>query len=77
MEQLTRSIKYGPYKDVQALSYEFMRIHFKNDAPMPIFKEASRTIEVSHWGNIEAREYFEIFNEAAAIKGEFSRIDFN
>jgi oligosaccharyltransferase complex subunit alpha (ribophorin I) len=45
--------------------------------PLPIFTEASRTIEISHWGNINVEEHFEIFNEAAGIKGEFGRIDYN
>ena len=44
---------------------------------MPVFTTATRKIEVSHWGNINIEEHFEIFNEAAAIKGEFSRVDFN
>ena len=76
-EQLTRSLKYGPYKDVKPLSYDFMRVHYKLDEPIPIFTDAERTIEVSHWGNIEVREHFEIFNEAAGINGEFSRVDYN
>jgi len=44
---------------------------------MPIFTEGSRTIEVSHWGNINVEEHFEMFNEGAGIKGEFGRIDYN
>ena len=44
---------------------------------MPVFTEATRTIEISHWGNINVEEYFYIFNEASAIKGEFSRVDYN
>ena len=44
---------------------------------MPVFTEATRTIEISHWGNINVEEHFEVFNEAAGIKGEFSRVDYN
>jgi len=44
---------------------------------MPIFTEGTRTIEVSHWGNINVEEHFELFNEGAGIKGEFGRIDYN
>jgi oligosaccharyltransferase complex subunit alpha (ribophorin I) len=70
-------LKYGPYKDKQAFSYEHMLVHFRSNLPLVIFTQAARTIEVSHWGNILVDEYFEIFNEAAGIKGEFGRIDFN
>ena len=44
---------------------------------MPIFTESARKIEISHWGNINVEEHFEIFNQAAGIKGEFSRVDYN
>jgi oligosaccharyltransferase complex subunit alpha (ribophorin I) len=43
---------------------------------MPIFQEVKKTIEVSHWGNINVDEYYELFNEAAGIKGEFGRVDY-
>jgi oligosaccharyltransferase complex subunit alpha (ribophorin I) len=35
-----------------------------------------KTIEISHWGNILIDEYYNIFNEAAGIKGEFGRVDY-
>lgn len=44
---------------------------------MPIFTEATRTFEVSHWGNINVEEHYEIHNEGAAVKGEWGRVDFN
>jgi len=31
---------------------------------------------VSHWGSISIDEYFNLFNEAAGINGQFSRIDY-
>jgi len=31
---------------------------------------------VSHWGSIAIDEYFSIFNEAAGINGQFSRVDY-
>lgn len=70
-------VQYGTYKDVEPFKYEFVRIHFQRPAPLPIFTEASRKIEISHWGNINVDEHFEVFNQAAGIKGEFSRIDYN
>lgn len=44
---------------------------------MPIFTKATRSIEISHWGNINVEEHYEIFNEAAKLKGEFNRVDYN
>ena len=52
-------------------------IHYKFNSPLPIFTVVRKTIEVSHWGNILVDEYYEMFNEAAGIKGEFSRVDYN
>lgn len=51
-------------------------VHYKQNTPMPIFSEVKKTIEVSHWGNILVDEYYELFNEAAGIKGEFGRVDY-
>jgi len=44
---------------------------------MAILTEATRTIEVSHWGNINVEDHFELFNEGAGVKGEWGRVDFN
>lgn len=43
---------------------------------MAIFTEVVKTVEVSHWGNILVDEYYDLFNEAAGIKGEFGRVDY-
>jgi oligosaccharyltransferase complex subunit alpha (ribophorin I) len=70
-------VKYGPYQDVEALSYSEVMLHYKSNNPIPIFTEARKTIEISHWGNILVDEYYEIRNLAAGIKGEFGRVDYN
>jgi hypothetical protein len=44
--------------------------------PLPTITEASRSIFVSHWGNIAIDEYFNIHNDAAGINGQFSRVDY-
>jgi len=44
---------------------------------MPIFTEVKRQIQISHWGNINVDEHFELFNEAAGVKGEWGRVDYN
>ena len=59
------------------LSYDHLRIHYTKNTPIPVFTEATKTIEVSHWGNINVDEHFEVFNYAAGIAGEFGRVDYN
>lgn len=51
-------------------------LHYKANHPLSIFTDVKKTIEVSHWGNILVDEYYELFNEAAGIKGEFGRVDY-
>lgn len=35
-----------------------------------------RVIEISHWGNIAVEETIDIVHSGAALKGSFSRYDF-
>ena len=51
-------------------------LHYKSNVPLPIFHQVKKQIEVSHWGNILVDEYYELFNDAAGIKGEFGRVDY-
>lgn len=51
-------------------------VHLRYNKPLIIFTEVKKTIEVSHWGNILVDEYYDMFNEAAGIKGEFGRVDY-
>jgi oligosaccharyltransferase complex subunit alpha (ribophorin I) len=77
LEKKTKTLKYGPFKNIDALSFSEFMIHYRHNKPLPIFQEVRKTIEVSHWGNILVDEYYEIFNEAAGVKGEFGRVDYN
>ena len=76
VDKKQRYIKYGPFKNIEALTFSEVMVHFRHNKPLPIFQEVKKTIEVSHWGNILVDEYYEIFNEAAGIKGEFGRVDY-
>jgi oligosaccharyltransferase complex subunit alpha (ribophorin I) len=75
-DKKSKTIKYGPFKNVEPLTFSEVIFHYKQSKPMPIFQEVKKTIEVSHWGNINVDEYYEMFNEAAGIKGEFGRVDY-
>ena len=77
MIRKSRGLRYGPFKNVKPLSFEPFFVHWKYNHYMPIFTEASKQYEVSHWGNILVNEYYMMYNEAASINGEWGRIDFN
>ena len=76
MDKKSKHLKYGPYKHIDPLTYSEMMIHFKYNKPLAIFTEVKKTIEVSHWGNILVDEYYALSNEAAGIRGEFGRVDY-
>lgn len=70
------AITYGPYVDVGALSANPMRIHFENNTPFLSVLGMTRTVEVSHWGNIAVEETYHIKHVGAELKGPFSRYDY-
>lgn len=53
------------------------KIHFENNTPFVVFKKVQKTIDVSHWGNIYIEESYQLANEGAEFKGEYSRVDYN
>ena len=53
-----------------------LQIFYTYPHPLPAFTLARRDIMVSHWGSISVDEFFILSNEAAGIKGQFSRIDY-
>ncbi|XP_071710695.1 dolichyl-diphosphooligosaccharide--protein glycosyltransferase subunit 1A [Rutidosis leptorrhynchoides] len=69
-------IKYGPYENVPALSYSPVVIHFPSNKPFAVAKELVREIEISHWGNVQVTEHYNLIHGGAQSTGEFSRLDF-
>lgn len=53
-----------------------MAIHFENYTPFLTVTKLERVIEVSHWGNIAVEETIDIVHSGAALKGSFSRYDY-
>jgi len=76
IQKTQRSLKYGPYLNTPPFAFSKISFHFVHNEPMPLFKEARTEIVVSHWGNIAVDEYYILKNEAAKIKGQFSRADY-
>ncbi|VVA95488.1 unnamed protein product [Arabis nemorensis] len=69
-------IKYGPYKNLPQYSYSPIVVHFESKAAFAVAEKLVREIEVSHWGNVQVTEHYNIVHRGAQLKGEFSRLDF-
>ncbi|KAL5557686.1 hypothetical protein UlMin_033897 [Ulmus minor] len=69
-------IKYGPYDNLSPFSYSSIVVHFESKQPFAVAQELVREIEISHWGNVQVTEHYNLNNGGAEIKGEFSRLDF-
>ncbi|XP_054641759.1 dolichyl-diphosphooligosaccharide--protein glycosyltransferase subunit 1 [Dunckerocampus dactyliophorus] len=69
-------IEYGPFNDVDPFSEDTMKIHFENNTPFLTVSSITRTIEVSHWGNIAVEETVDLRHTGAVLKGPFSRYDY-
>ena len=54
-----------------------LEIHYQNNKPLTVFNYATKTFQVSHWGNIAVTEEYQIENIGAKLIGEFGRIDYD
>lgn len=70
------AITYGPYSDVDPFSVNPMRVHFENNTPFLSVLGMTRTVEVSHWGNVAVEETYHMKHVGAELKGPFSRYDY-
>lgn len=66
-------IKYGPYENLPPFSYLPIVIHFESNHPFAVAKELIREVGISHWGNIQVTEHYNLVHGGAQSKGEFSR----
>ncbi|XP_038715211.1 dolichyl-diphosphooligosaccharide--protein glycosyltransferase subunit 1A [Tripterygium wilfordii] len=69
-------IKYGPYENLPPYSYSPIMVHFTCNQPFAVAKELMREIEISHWGNVQVTEHYNLIHAGAQSKGEFSRLDY-
>uniref|UniRef100_A0AAY4D0V5 Dolichyl-diphosphooligosaccharide--protein glycosyltransferase subunit 1 n=1 Tax=Denticeps clupeoides TaxID=299321 RepID=A0AAY4D0V5_9TELE len=69
-------IEYGPFRDVAPFTQDVMKIHYENNTPFLTISSITRTIEVSHWGNIAVEETIDLRHTGADLKGPFSRYDY-
>lgn len=69
-------IEYGPFRDISPYSEDAMKVHYENNSPFLTISSITRTIEVSHWGNIAVEETIDLRHTGAFLKGPFSRYDY-
>ena len=61
---------------VSSAVQDTMKIHYENNTPFLTISSITRTIEVSHWGNIAVEETIDLRHTGAILKGPFSRYDY-
>jgi len=69
-------ITYGPYANVEPFSFDEMSVHYENNNPFLVVTHMERVVELSMWGNIAIEETIEARHNGAALKGSFSRYEF-
>jgi len=68
---------YETKNTIKPLKSYPIKIHYINNNPYIIMNHASKTYQVSHWGNIAVTEDYQMENIGAKLDGEFGRIDYN
>ncbi|XP_057469057.1 dolichyl-diphosphooligosaccharide--protein glycosyltransferase subunit 1A-like [Actinidia eriantha] len=69
-------IKYGPYENLPSFSYSPIVVHFENNQPFAVAQELVREIEISHWGNVQVTEHYNLIHGGSQLMGEFSRLEY-
>lgn len=70
------SIHFGPFKDTPSFAQSPLIVHYLNNFPFAKFSSMQREVEVSHWGSVAVEEVYELKHAGAALKGGFSRFDY-
>ncbi|KAB0368480.1 hypothetical protein FD755_019514 [Muntiacus reevesi] len=70
-------LDYGPFHDTPAYSQDSFRVHSENNSPFLTVSGMTRVVEVSHWGNIAVEENVNLKHTGAALKGSFSRYEYD
>ncbi|XP_010253704.1 PREDICTED: dolichyl-diphosphooligosaccharide--protein glycosyltransferase subunit 1B [Nelumbo nucifera] len=71
-----KEIKYGPYADRLPYSFSPIIVHFENNHHFAVIEKLVREVEVSHWGNLQITEHYELVHAGARHKGIFSRLEY-
>lgn len=67
---------YGPYDNIPAGAVELVSVRYEYTKPIIHAALLEHDTEVSHWGgNLASEERFWMDNQGAALKGQFSRLE--
>lgn len=70
-----KEFTYGPYSELPAGAVELVSVRYEFTKPVLHATKLERNIEISHWGgNINTEEQYFLTNIGAALKGQFSRV---
>eukprot|EP01087_Luapelamoeba_hula_P009825 TRINITY_DN2569_c0_g1_i1.p1 TRINITY_DN2569_c0_g1~~TRINITY_DN2569_c0_g1_i1.p1 ORF type:complete len:494 (-),score=72.63 TRINITY_DN2569_c0_g1_i1:95-1525(-) len=70
------ALVYGSYQDRAAFDFHPLRVHFENNQPFLTVTRLTKVVEVSHWGNVNVEETYDMRHDGAKLRGEFSRFDY-
>merc|ERR1712038_2222188 len=76
VSQTENKITYGPYSNQEPYALDEMTVHYENNHPFLVVSKMERVVELSMWGNIAIEETIEARHNGAALKGSFSRYEF-
>merc|ERR1712241_402913 len=69
-------ITYGPYSNQEPYALDEMTVHYENNHPFLVVTKMERVVELAMWGNIVIEETIDVRHNGAALKGSFSRYEF-
>ncbi|AMD22774.1 HHR005Wp [Eremothecium sinecaudum] len=76
-KQGSNKLQIGPIKNTKELTPSSLSLVYKHNLPLTRVVNLNRDIWLSHWANtIQFEEYYEVTNDAAKLKGGFSRAEF-
>lgn len=67
---------YGPHGPLEPFMYSQISLHYDNNTPFLKVTKLTRTIELSHWGNVAVTDVIDLVHHGAKLKGSFSRYDY-
>lgn len=69
-------IIYGPYGSSEPFAFSQISLHYDNNTPFLKVTKLTRSIELSHWGNVAITDVIDLVHHGAKLKGSFSRYDY-
>ena len=75
--QEKEKVSFGPFskKESETLKNQILRVHFSFNKALPHLESVVKTVDISHWAAaVSVNEQIVLWNKAASLEGEFSRV---